>query len=521
MPIISVTLPSDNTTADVADYNLPITTILSTLNGGLDDDNIASLSGTKLVAGTVPQSAMSDASLNGWVTGKASAISSVTHNGNRSYTATHASSMDSVVQPGMKARFTRTTAAPTYMGGVFNGSSQYFIKTTPTSTLSTITNNFTIMLFHEPTSYVSEYLVARTDAAANNSIDLSMTSTGTVRIAIISGGSGNVRYIDSIQSLPLERKTHIAVTWSSGTVVMYFDGVSVPVASAVTSGTAPTSAGTGGDFAIGRRGASATGYAVGYISGVGIFNAVLSASTIRSYIPQVLSGAEANCIGAWSLNNTAVNQQSPGTNDLTATGSVGYTNISPYSVGASNTPSTYDYGVVTAVSGTSVTYQMCEGCTIPTSGGVSAVDISPSGNPIGFPMSKNRWRINTLIRADISTASNATFGAMTGVNILVPIGAWAVGWMSSIAVTAVINLYFNLSDETQTGLSETASDRRLQTHLLGTSGGASNSGDVNLRSSRNLSAATTFTMYSLGSTTTGRLSGVRALTELFAEFEYI
>lgn len=41
MPIISVTLPSDDTTADVADYNVPITTIISTLNGGLDADNLA------------------------------------------------------------------------------------------------------------------------------------------------------------------------------------------------------------------------------------------------------------------------------------------------------------------------------------------------------------------------------------------------------------------------------------------------------------------------------------------------
>jgi hypothetical protein len=41
MPIISVTLPSDDTTADVADYNVPITTIISALNGGLDADNLA------------------------------------------------------------------------------------------------------------------------------------------------------------------------------------------------------------------------------------------------------------------------------------------------------------------------------------------------------------------------------------------------------------------------------------------------------------------------------------------------
>lgn len=41
MPIINVTLPSDDTTANVSDYNVPITTILSTVNGNLDSDNLA------------------------------------------------------------------------------------------------------------------------------------------------------------------------------------------------------------------------------------------------------------------------------------------------------------------------------------------------------------------------------------------------------------------------------------------------------------------------------------------------
>src|SRR5690242_11567041 len=41
MGTISVSLPSDGTTADVADYNTPINTIVDEVNGNLDNDNIA------------------------------------------------------------------------------------------------------------------------------------------------------------------------------------------------------------------------------------------------------------------------------------------------------------------------------------------------------------------------------------------------------------------------------------------------------------------------------------------------
>lgn len=41
MSTISVSLPSDGTTADVSDYNTPITTIVNEINGGLNNSNIA------------------------------------------------------------------------------------------------------------------------------------------------------------------------------------------------------------------------------------------------------------------------------------------------------------------------------------------------------------------------------------------------------------------------------------------------------------------------------------------------
>jgi hypothetical protein len=50
MGTISVTTPSDGTTADVSDYNTPINTIVNTLNGNIDADN--------LKANSVPNSAL-------------------------------------------------------------------------------------------------------------------------------------------------------------------------------------------------------------------------------------------------------------------------------------------------------------------------------------------------------------------------------------------------------------------------------------------------------------------------------
>lgn len=56
MGTISVTLPSDGQTADVADVNTPITTIVTEINGNLDNDNIkanAGISGSKIADSTV------------------------------------------------------------------------------------------------------------------------------------------------------------------------------------------------------------------------------------------------------------------------------------------------------------------------------------------------------------------------------------------------------------------------------------------------------------------------------------
>ena len=67
----------------------------------------------------------------GWVAGQLPAVSSVTNNGNGSADVTFASTVASILAPGMRLRTSRTVAAPTQSTSL-NGTTQYWSKATPT-----------------------------------------------------------------------------------------------------------------------------------------------------------------------------------------------------------------------------------------------------------------------------------------------------------------------------------------------------------------------------------------------------
>ena len=65
MANISVSLPSDGETVDVADYNTPINTIVNEINGSLDNSNItaaAAIAGSKLADASVPNAKLATGS---------------------------------------------------------------------------------------------------------------------------------------------------------------------------------------------------------------------------------------------------------------------------------------------------------------------------------------------------------------------------------------------------------------------------------------------------------------------------
>jgi Concanavalin A-like lectin/glucanases superfamily len=452
----------------------------------------------------------------GWVSGTLPAVSSVTHNGNRSYDVVFASTVASTLSPGMRVKGTKTVAGNGYMGGAFNGSSHYFTKTTPSGTLGTVTNNFTIEAVVMPTSYADSVIAARADSTPNNGLILRMFSDGAVWIQVVNGGTANSRYTSTYQSLPLDKKTHVAATWQGGTAYkIYFDGAEVPTAASVASGTAPTTAGTGGDFSIGRYGAYASRYFPGYISNVAVFDAVLSAATIKQHATYKLTGSETNCIGAWSLDNTAVNQQSPGTNDLTATGGVGYTAISPHGQMGDAVHTDQFCGLVMAVSTTTATIQVPEGITIPTTGGISSMSYSTQGNPFGWVDNKSRFRVVQKHKADTNQASNATFAAYTGFELTVPTGTWEIGYGITFFNATTTRCYYCLSGTNITGLAASAVDNSLEYQTQSPSA-ALYMTFGKLSRSDTITTATIYKLYSLGATTSAGTAGASGAVEVFA-----
>ena len=90
---------------------------------------------------------------------------------------------------------------------------------------------------------------------------------------------------------------------------------------------------------------------------------------------------------------------------------------------------TLDYGIVQKASfstNTTVTVQVAEGCTIPTSGGVSAMSYSGNKVPFGFPSQKDKWSIESLILSPVSTSGTTINTAYNpgGFNLNVPLGDW-------------------------------------------------------------------------------------------------
>lgn len=128
MGTVSVSLPSDGTTADVADYNTPITTIVNAINGNLDNTNIASgaaITGSKLADASIDIATKASAnsgwvgvsdswSYSSWTAGTRIGVITVPTDGTAKYSA------------GMKIKITQST------GGVKYG----FITAVATTTLT-------------------------------------------------------------------------------------------------------------------------------------------------------------------------------------------------------------------------------------------------------------------------------------------------------------------------------------------------------------------------------------------------
>lgn len=361
--------------------------------------------------------------------------SSVTANGNRSYTCVvNSADLTSFLSPGMRLKFTRTTAAPTQCTSL-NGTTQYWNKTSPAG--MTFTDDFVVSAWVKLTSYATQGVIASRYNGTSGWM-LGVTTAGIVQLFGFNGGAGNYSVVQSYQSIPLNKWVHITSqldmsTFTATTTTSYvmFDGIDVP-ASVTRSGTNPTALIQAGNLEIGSWNGGLLPFS-GKIAQVAIFNAKVTQATIRTYISQGLVGAETSLISAYSFNNSSTDLGSNG-NTLTANGSATATNSdSPFTVQASGTPNgSTDYGIIQNVSystNTTIVVQVPEGNTISTaSGGTSALAYASVKSPYGMPVQEGKWTLNVLGRTQASQAGAGatTWYQLGNIQMNVPIGEWAL-----------------------------------------------------------------------------------------------
>ncbi len=370
----------------------------------------------------------------GWITGLATP-NTVAYNGNRSYTLTvNGTDLTGTVSAGMRLRTTRLVAAPTQCTSL-NGTTQYYSKSSPAG--MTFTDKFVAMAWVKLTSYVDVGVISRYNGTSGWILEV--LSTGQVRLSGFNAGSSNVSHVDSYQSIPLNKWVHVAaqldmVDFTATTTTSYvmIDGINAP-ASVTRGGTNPTSLVQAGSLEIGSYNGGTSPFA-GKIAQAAVFSAQVTQATIQGYVSQGLAGTETSLISAYSFNNS-INDLNANANNLTANGSAVATNAdSPFGGQAGGSvSSTLDYGIITSASfstNTTLVVQVPEGCTIPTSGGVSAVSYSSVKVPYGFPGQEGKWTVESIYKNTATQASpvNGTWYNLGSTQLSIPIGEWATDY---------------------------------------------------------------------------------------------
>jgi hypothetical protein len=362
------------------------------------------------------------------------ALSTVLGLGNRSYQLTfNSNDLTTTVSPGMRLRFTRTVAATTQCTNL-NGTTQYYSKSSPNKL--TFTDTFTVSAWIKATSYQNGQILSRRTAATSG-WGLEMSGTGQIQVLGLNAGS--YRGLVSVQSIPLNKWVHVAgsFTMSTNTGAVYIDGVAVPT-TAVTSGT-PATLVQSGDLCVGAY-TGGTAFFPGKIAQAAVYSAVLSAATILASIDRPLSGSETSLASAFSFSNSILDLNTTTPNDLTANGSAVATSTdSPFGGQADGTiSSTLDYAIVQTVTfstNTTMIVQVPEGCTIPSTGGVSAVSYSAVKVPFGFPSQRTKWDVLWWCVSEISgttSASPSVYSNWTNANFKIPVGEWDLGFVANI-----------------------------------------------------------------------------------------
>lgn len=458
----------------------------------------------------------------------------ITALGNRSYSLVfNSTDLTSTLSPGMRLKTTRLVTAPTQCTDLESTSSQYYSKTSPAA--MTFTDDFVISGWVKLESYPAEMTIAsRYNGTSGWRLDI--TTTGVVSLTGFNAGAANFSQINSYQSVPLGKWVHVAAqldmstfTATPTTSYVMLDGLDVP-AQVSRGGTNPTALVQAGNLEIGGQNGGTLPFD-GKLAQVAIYNAKVTQTTIRASLSQTLSGSETSLISAYSFSNS-INDLSANANNLTAQGSAVATSAdSPFSINAfGTTVGTTDYAIITSSTfstNTTLTVQVPEGCTVPTTGGVSAVSYSTQKAPYGLPSDKGKWGV--LMYAPTTGPSVAMASANTwysnSLSSTVPVGPWILGY--DLAFQGVGSTGFSYGILVLSPATPTNTDQKseLTSMIFGLAAPGQIIVQVSRRTPVQLSTATTYIIYtafvSASGTVSAALRGDTAPTVIYAEFAYI
>lgn len=361
---------------------------------------------------------------SGW-TDLGYAPNTVTANGNRSYSLVFNSvDLTGTVSNGMRLKLPRTVTPPTQCTSL-NGSTQYYSKTSP-SGLS-FTTAFTCSAWIKLSSYAAGGIIARRNADTEG-WSFGVNANGQVTLGAYRIASNNKVGV-SYQSIPLNKWVHVAASMdvtsasTSAATLIYIDGVLVPSLTTTTGTCTALVQGTTA-LVVGAEKSAGTNPFPGKIAQAAVYSAIISAATILAASNQTLTGSETNIASAYSFNNS-INDLTANANNLSAVASAVATNVdSPFNA--------TEYGIIMSNSfstNTTLTVQVPEGYSLPTSGGIGLSSYSTHKAPQGFPAGRDKWVITTEIIARQSSSGGSAL-AFINLNhsLSIPAGSWDTGY---------------------------------------------------------------------------------------------
>ncbi len=464
---------------------------VDTTSGSNRKVTIANLATTVLAQATLPTL--------GWYT-PSGTISAVAYNGNRSYSLTTSADQSATMSPGNRLRTTRTIAAPTQCTDLESGLSIYYNKTSPNKT--TFTDDFVCSAWVKLES-IGSAMSIESRYNGTSGWDFLIASTGQVQLTGYNAGAANFSYVLSNGTVPIGRWVHIAAqldmsTFTATTTTSYvmIDGLDTPAVVA-RGGTNPTALVQAGNLEIGGRNGGLQPFD-GKLAQVAYYSAKVTQANVKATIAQKLSGSETSLASAYSFSNSITDLNTTTPNDLTAQNSAVATSAdSPFGGQAGGTiSSTLDYAIIQTVSASTLVVQVPEGCTIPTTGGVSSFVYARDKTPFGFPAQQDKWSI--LMQANTTDTQtspvNGTWYNPGPQNITFPIGIWDISWQGQMiavsnATQTQLSIFGTLSTANN---SESDSEFSAEGMLYGASGSLRLGYSAHKRKFLTLAAATVY-----------------------------